>query len=195
VESVNPHKVLTAIGLVLMLIGLIGVAWSIQPASGSTTVTVPAGAGYYCYMKISGFVGGHLSGDFTVTPGGSVSFYVLDPTQYADYMQDLSPSGYMFTTTGSSGTFSADLPTSGTYYIAFHRGSGYEGSAQIVEVNYNVSGIELILLIGGAVLLAAGVVLTVIGLRMKSKAKAMEPAMAKLPATDVTLFQNKPKSP
>jgi hypothetical protein len=193
VESVIPHKVLTVVGILALPIGLIGVAWSILPGSGSDSVTLPAGQEYYGYLKIAGFEGGHLSGDFEVTPG-DISLYVLDSDQFAEFRQSLSPSGCLFMIVGSSGSFSVDMPNSGTCYIAFNHGLDYRASQQTVRVNFNATGINIGLFVGGLIVLAVGAVLIFAGRRMKKKARAMEPAPVNPPAADVVFFQNRPKS-
>ena len=193
-ENLKKHKIVSAIGGILIAIGLIGVLWGVQPSKGTETLTIPSGEGYYSYLKISGWLNGHLSGDFTVTSSGTMDFYVLDSSQYGEFSYDLQPSSNMKSIVGASGEFSVDLPSTGSYYMTFNHGSGYENTAQEVKVTFKVSGLDLMFLLGGIVLLAIGAVLSVLGLRMRTKEMA-EAAPAKPAITDVTLFDDKSKPP
>jgi hypothetical protein len=69
---------------------------------------------------------------------------------------------------------------------------GSTTTAKIVEISYEVSGLDLKYLIGGAVLLAVGAVLAIIGMRMKGKSKATEtqPPQAS-PNGEVVMFDKK----
>jgi hypothetical protein len=194
VEDLRKYKIVTAIGGILIALGLIGVLWGIQPTSGTETLTIPTGEGYYSYMKVSGWWNGHLSGDFTLTSSGAVDFHVLDESQFEEFSNDFSHSGTLESITDTSGEFSVDLPSTGTYYLTINHGSGYDLTAQEVTINYKVTGLDLIFLIGGIVLLVIGAVLTLVGLRMKAK-ETVAPAPARPPPTDVTLFDNKPNPP
>jgi len=193
VEDLKKHKIVTAIGGILIALGLIGVLWGIQPTKGTETMTIPSGEGYYSYMKVSGWLNGHLSGDFTVT-SGNVDFHILDGSQFKEYSYDLSHTGSLKSITDASGEFSVDLPSTGSYYITINHGSGYDTTSQEVTVNYKVTGLDLMFLIGGIVLLAVGAVLSLVGLRMRAK-EPVAPGPAKPSPSDVTLFDNKPKPP
>ncbi len=186
-------KIVTAVGGILIAFGLIGVVWGIQPAKGTETLTIPSGDGYFVYLKVSGWLNGHLSGDFSVTSAGTVDFYILDPSQYDEYSYDLQPSDDMESISSSTGEFSVDLPSSGSYYMAIDHGSGYESVIQTVEVNYEITGFEMIFLIGGIVLVAIGAVVSLLGLRMRTKESV--DVTAKPTLSDVTVFDEKPKPP
>jgi len=187
--STKPVRI---IAYILIVIGLIGLAWSFQPTRGTTTAELPTGQGYYSYVKVSMWLNGHVEGNFEVTSGGgTVRFFVFDSTQYEDYSLDGVASDSMFTSTGASGSFSGDLPTTSTYYLVVDHGS--TTAAQTVEITYKVSGLDIKYLIGGAVLLAVGAVLAVVGLRMKAKAKAATPppAAQTQPTGEVVMFDKK----
>jgi hypothetical protein len=186
-------KIMTAVGGILIALGLIGVVWGIQPAKGTETLTIPSGDGYFGYLKISGWLNGHLSGDFSVTSDGIVNFYILDPSQYDEYSYDLQPSDNMKSISASTGEFSVDLPSSGSYYMAIDHGSGYESMTQTVEINFEVTGFDMIFLFGGIVLAAIGAVVSLLGLRVR--AKETVDVTAKPTISDVTVFDEKPKPP
>lgn len=187
-------KILSAVGGVLIALGLIGVLWGIQPTNGTQTMSIPSGGAYYGYMKVSGWLNGHLSGDFSVTSSGTVDFYVLDSSQYSEYSYDLTPSDHMVSMSGASGEFSVDMPSTGSYYITFDHGPGYESTVQTVEVNYKITGLDLMFLVGGIVLVAIGAVLSLLGMRMRARESAAT-TPAKPPPADVTLFDETPKPP
>jgi len=185
-------KPLRIIAYILVVLGIIGVAWSIQPTEGTSTAELPSGAGYYSFIKVSMWLNGHVEGNFEVTSGdGSVRFFVFDSTQYDDYSVDGVASDNMFTMTGASGSFSVDLPTTSTYYLVVDHGS--TTAAQTVDITYKVSGLDIKYLIGGAVLLAVGVVLAVMGMRMKRKSSATtQPSAAQTqPTGEVVMFDKK----
>jgi hypothetical protein len=187
--STKPVRI---IAYILIVIGLIGLAWSFQPTRGTTTAELPTGQGYYSYVKVSMWLNGHVEGNFEVASGGgTVRFFVFDSTQYEDYSHDGVGSDSMFTLTGASGSFSEDFPTTSTYYLVVDHGS--TTAAQTVDITYKVSGLDIKYLIGGAVLLAVGAVLAVIGLRMKAKAKAATPppAAQTQPTGEVVMFDKK----
>lgn len=185
------HKLVQIVALILMIIGLIGLTWSFQPLEGTSVADLPSGAGYYNYIEVSMWFNGHVAGDFAVTSGdGTVRFFILDSAQYSDYSYDGQVSESIFAHTGSTGAFSVDLPTTSTYYLVVDHGS--TTTTKIVEISYEVSGLDLKYLIGGAVLLTTGAVLAVFGTRMKAKSKAAEfqPPPAS-PNGEVVMFDRK----
>lgn len=185
-------KPVQIIAYILVVIGITGLAWSFQPAKGTSTAELPTGDGYYSYVKVSLWLSGHVEGDFEVTSGGgTVRFFILDSTQYKDYSYNGVASDSIFTFTGASGSFSEDLPTTSTYYLVVDHGS--TTVAQTVDITYKVSGLDIKYLIGGAVLLAIGAVLAFVGLRMKRKAKetTMPPATPIQTTGEVVMFDKK----
>ncbi len=185
-------KPLRIIAYILIVIGIIGLAWSFQPTEGTTTAELPTGDGYYSYIEISMWLNGHVEGDFEVTDGGgTVRFFIFDSAQYDDYSYDGIAADSLFELTSSSGSFSEDLPTTSTYYLVVDHGS--TTAAQTVEITYKISGLDLMYMIGGAVLLAIGVVLAIVGLRMKAKAQGAAPTpVTQTPQTgEVVMFDKK----
>lgn len=149
------------------------------------------GRGLLQLLKVSMWLYGHVKGDFEViSGGGTVRFFILDSAQYDDYSYDGVVSESMFTSTGSLGSFSEDLPTTSEYYLVVDHGS--TTAAQTVEITYEVSGLDIKYFVGGIVLLAIGVVLAIVGMRMKAKAKAAEPPAAQAqPTGEVVIFDKK----
>lgn len=193
----NKQKIVAIVGYILIVVGVIGIAWSVQPSNDTSNVTLPAGAEYYAGVKISFWMFGHISGDYEVTSGGgSVQLFVLNSEQYAEYSWDLMPSDSLDDDVGSSGSFSADMADTSTYYIVVNHGPGPALNEQVVKISYTVSGLDLKFFIGGVAALAIGAVLTVMSMRMKAKAKAIQPAplAPESQPTDVTMFDTKRKT-
>jgi len=82
---------------------------------------------------------------------------------------------------GASGSFSVDLPGSGTYYLVLAPGTGFEYSGQAIRVSYRVAGIQPEVLEIGLPFVAAGIVGVAFGLRARarrnvSSVRAAEPS-------------------
>ncbi len=181
-------RIVQIVGYVLVVIGIIGLLWSIQPTSGTTTGEIPVGAGYYRVIKISFWYSGHVSGDFS-SDSGSVHFYILDSAEYAAYSIDGTVTSSLYSTTGVTGAFSVDLPTTSSYYMVWDHGPGQDAILQQITLTYKVTGLDLTYMIAGIVLLVIGVVVSVVGLRMKKKEPALGPTPK--PVSDVTTFDSK----
>lgn len=100
--------------------------------------TIPAGPAYFYYIQYQIDGGSHLSVSFSVA-SGSVDAYILDSGQYEIYRQDLSGGG-LASSSGGSGSLSADLVVSGPYYVTFDHGAGYEGVPQDVHATVRFGG-------------------------------------------------------
>src|SRR5439155_11165855 len=81
-----------------------------------------------------------------------------------------------FSVNGSFGSFSTDLPSSGTYYLVFAHGVGSEESAQDVRVSYRVAGIEPEFIGVGLGLIAPGIILVGVGLWIRERRRKRAPA-------------------
>ena len=188
-------KIVAIIAYILIIVGIVLIAWGLQPTRESDTVTIPAGDGYYWTWKISFWMNGHVSGDFEVVDGGPVQVFILTSDQFIEYSWDLAPSDSLFEVQGSSGTFSADLPDTSSYYLAVNHGIGYESIDQEVRITFKVTGLDLTFLIAGAIVLIIGVVSAVFSRRMKAKESSSEiaPMQPQSQPTDVTMFDSKQK--
>lgn len=177
----------------MIVVGAIGILWSFPPSSSTESIVLPGDAGVYYLWTVSGQLNGHISGDFS-TDGGAVNFYILDSEQYEAYSYDLEPDGSLYSHTGISGSFSVDLPDTSKYYICVDHGTSAE-AARTVTVSVEITGISVMFLVGGIVVLAIGVVLTFLGMRMKAKERTALPAPPPpgSRSTDVTMFDTKPK--
>lgn len=189
-------KIVAIIAYVLIVIGIFVTAGSLFPLEESETVTIPAGEGYYWTWEVSFWLNGHLSGDFEVIGTGSVQVFVLTSDQYDEYAWDLVPSDSLDEVEGASGTFSADLPDTSSFYLAVNHDAGYDSVEQEVRMTFKVTGLDLTYLIIGVVILVVGAVLAVLSGRMKAKEKASEvaPLQPQSQPTDVTMFDTRQKT-
>ena len=81
-----------------------------------------------------------------------------------------SPS--LYSAQGASGSFSADLPGSGTYYLVLAHGDGFQYWGQAVRVSYRVAGIQPELLGIGLPFVAVGIAGVGIGLWHRNRRAA-----------------------
>lgn len=182
-------KIFTTIASILIIIGII-ITLGATIASGEQTenFTIPSGP-YYFYFEAPQLVGGQVSGDYSISTG-SVSMYFLTESQYNYYQVYGVVFGSLYSTSGSSQTFSVDLPDSGTIYIIFEHGSGYESISQSGTVHFETSGISVMYTMLGVALLVIGIILIIIGTKMKKKEETEGPPISQKP-TDVTLFDQR----
>ncbi len=187
----NKSKIVAVFAYLLIIGGAIMLLWSFQPVSETKTIEIPADGGIFYRVTVSGWMSGHVSGSYT-TDVGSVNVYVMDKAQYDVYWYELNGDDTMYAHSGTEGTFSLDLPSTSTYYICVDHGMS-DSIAQTVTLKIKITGIEMMWLALGAVVLIIGVLLAVVGMRMKAKERAaMPPAPApESQPTDVTMFDTK----
>lgn len=136
VSKISKKKLFVIIGVVFVAIVVISLIIlvnitspnnSTPPPPTSTTRTqtlISSGtvyqlnAGYYEYLQISITSYATISGGFSVT-GGSSTFYIFTPSEYANYGANGTPSGYLYTSGQvTSGGVNTNL-NGGTYYFVF----------------------------------------------------------------------------
>src|SRR5207245_7856933 len=108
-------------------------------------------------------------------PPGAVHQDVLTHAQYA-VSQTYATPDTLFSMTGSSGSFTASLPSGGTYYLVTTHAVGYEATPQSGIHSTTVTGIVPTPFHVALIAFATGLVLLVIGLWLRTK-----PARARLP--------------
>ena len=183
-------KILTAIGTVIALIGILFLALAILPAEESTDFTIPSGSYYYAF-SYGGLIGGSIEVSYIVADG-SVRVYVFDQHEYDQYYATGS-GDHLYTTAGDSGSFSFVLPDMGTYYLVFEHGALSGFLDQDVAITTTINGVAVFGTVLGVILIAGGIVLAIVGRRMKDKEIAQAPPS---PApTDVTFFQGEQQRP
>jgi flagellar basal body-associated protein FliL len=186
-------KVLGVLATISIAAGVVVTIWAFQPTEQSEQETIPFGEGWLIYYEISGWMNGHLTGDFIVAPeNGAIAVYVMDKEAYEGYMLTGIISNTLYGEIASSGSFSVDLPSSSTYYLVFMHSDRV--TEQTFDVDIRVTGILVIILVAGIAALAIGGVLAFVSFRMKAKERT--DVQQQVPqATDVTLFEEKPKLP
>ena len=191
------HKILAAIGYVVIVLGLGALVYEgfIASGSGESSMTIPAGEGYFASFqtKSSMWMNAHLDGTVEVQGAGTTDVFVLDSAQYEEYAYDLEPTTSLWSSHGSGGTFSVDLPGTGRYYIVANHGADSASVDQTVTLSYTISGINLLYVIVGAVMMAIGIALSVVSLRMKKKEKGPAIPLATASPAEVKMFDNKEK--
>jgi len=96
---------------------------------------------------------------------------VFGAAQYDSFRLDgTGPS--LYSAQGASGSFSADLPGSGAYYLVLAHGDGFQYWGQAVRVSYRVAGIQPELLGIGLPFVAVGIAVVGIGLWHRNRRAA-----------------------
>lgn len=186
----NKGKIVTAVGAVIALIGLLILVYAILPAEDTMEFTIPSGE-YYYYTSYGGLIGGSIEMDFVVADG-AVRVYVFDQDEYDSY-SSTGLGDYVFTTSGDSGSFNYVLPDTGIYYFVFEHGSLSGSISQEVTVTTTVNGIALLGTILGVVLVVVGIAIALFGRRMT--ARELKNAPPSSAPTDVTFFQGQQQNP
>jgi hypothetical protein len=183
-------RILTAVGLVILVVGIYFTAGAVLPADESFDLTIPAGD-YYYYISYGGLIGGSLEVDYIVADG-AVTIYVFDSEQFTEYESTGDTDGNLYTTSGDSGSFTFVMPDSGTYYIVIDHGFLSGILSQDVMWSTTINGVAIVGTVIGLVLVVAGIAIAIIGLRMKDREVAATPAP---PQTGVTFFQGQQQKP
>ncbi len=183
----NKSRILVGIGALLIVIGLYFALGAFGSSTQNKDFTIPSG-NYYYFFQSNTLIGGSVDGSFTVSSGASVEVMVLTEAQY-DEFASTGASAALTTDTGTSGDFSASLPSTGKITIVFVHATS-DTSAATVHADMTLSGIamtDLLIMIG---LLAVGAIVVVLGLRMRKKEAERSAAAPPSPvATDVTILK------
>jgi len=191
------HRILAIVSYIVIVIGIgaLGYNGFIADSSGTSSMTIPAGEGYFAafYTKSSMWINAHIEGTIEVDGAGGLDMFVLDSTQYDEYSFDLSPASSLWSAHGSAGSFSIDLPGSGRYYVVANHDSDSSSVAQTVTLSYKITGIDMLYVIIGAVVMAVGIALAYVSFRMRKKDEAATPVPSSSPTTEVKMFDSKQK--
>jgi len=191
------HKILAVVGYLLIMFGIGAIVWQgfLSESTGTQSMTIPAGEGYYAafYTKSSMWMNAHFEGTVSVDTG-QVDMYFLTEEQYAAYSYDLNPGTSLWQNGGTTqGKFSLDLPEMGRYYVTVDHSRTTQTIAQTVTLTYKISGINLLYVIIGAILLAIGGALSYLAVRMRKKDAGSLPAPVAEPVAEVKMFDSKQK--
>ena len=182
--------VLLAGAAIAVAIGVFFVWSSIPPASNTTTFTIPSG-NYFYRFETTSLLDAEVTGSFDVTSGDDVTVMLFDQTEYKSY-ETTGLASPLFSSSGSTGTFSGSLSGVGKLFIVFEHEAMSGSGETSVQIDYKVSGIAITYLALGIALVVIGVVVAVIGSRIRRKeVEATPPSPA---ATDVTIL-SPPEAP
>lgn len=180
-------KIIVAVGVILLFLGIILLFGSFVSDSESDTLTIPAGSDWHYFLEFFLPADGQVSGDFEETLGRSVDCFIFSESQYDSYIMGYS-TGSLYHYSGSTGTFSVNAPESGKYYVVFDHGSGNEDSSQSVKVNVRIGGFNIILAAIALMFIVIGIALAITGYRSKKELdKLKEPVTPQ--ESDVIIFQ------
>lgn len=172
-------RALISLGGILVIIGI----YLVLPAaavSNTETDTIPAG-NYFFRITFSVQKAGQISGTFSETSGNSVTLFVFNGAQLDAYRTGVN-SGWMFTASGSSGSYSASIFSPGNYYLVLQHGSAYAAQSQSVQLTWTLDGMNPVWLGIGVSVLIVGVALSSLGY-LKRRGALPPPS-----ATDVIMF-------
>src|SRR5437899_12216189 len=160
--------VLLFVGGMMFLSGQGLFAASFFQGAGGSVATFPAGSTWAYVYPIKVLGAGRVFGDFADPAGGLVDLFVFGAAQYESFRLDgTSPS--LYSAQGASGSFSADLPGSGTYYLVPAHGDGFQYWGQAVRGSYRVARIQPDPLGIGFPFVAVGRAAHAIGLRHRNR--------------------------
>lgn len=138
----------------LVPIGVVAVIKA-QTYTVNYSFNVPPGQYYYIPVHVSS--GGRISGDFVVNSGQPVTVYVFSQQEYDLYQTNGVESSLFSMVDLSQGTYSASIPTPGTYYVVTAHGNGYAQTSEAVTLSVKVDstnlpylGLETLGPVGGA---------------------------------------------
>ncbi len=176
-------RILAIIVLVLILIGVY-VLYGAFPSSNNTRdFTIPSGNYYYRFETVS-LISASVEGSYSVSSGPPVTVKVFSQSEF-DQFATTGIGTPITSTSGSSGSFSADLGGTGKMFIVFEHSS--DTSEATVHMSLKISGIAMVAMVVGVVLLVVGIVIAVLGARMgRKEAAAIPPSPV---ATDVNILK------
>ncbi len=135
------YLVLIVFGLVVLLIGVGALAAAaLVPQVTTTTFTLPPGQTYCTRFRFDTLTSGSVTVSFQVSPG-SVNEYVMTEAQHTAFVSGAGLS-YLASDTAPSGTFSASLPSGGTYFIESCHESSSAGLTQIGSHTMTVNAVS-----------------------------------------------------
>lgn len=159
-------RALLLVGGVLFLSGQAVLASAFFHGIEGATASIPAGPAWYYVYPIDVVGPGRLTVSFEDVAGSVVDVHVFGAREYLAY-EFVGLGNGLFSGRASAGSFAVDLPGTGTYYLVFDHGEGFEGVIQDVRVSLRLLGVEPGFLRGGAVFAGVGIVAVGLGLRLR----------------------------
>jgi flagellar basal body-associated protein FliL len=186
-------KVLGVLATIFISVGIIVTIWAFQPSEQSEEKTIPFGEEWIIYYEFSGWINGHVSGDFVVAPeNGIITVHIMDKEAYERYILMGILSDTLYSETGSSGSFSVDLPSTSKYYLVFEHADRV--SEQTFDLDMRVTGIIMLFLVAGIATVVVGVFIAILSFRMKAKQQPVSQQQG-TKSDDVTIFGEEQKTP
>ncbi len=186
--------VLIVVGGILALAGIYMSFTGVYSSPQNEPFSIPAGWDYYYLFEMYLFSGATLKGDFTVTSGTVVDLFMFDDVQYLEYSYSGSAPS-LYDVRGMSGSFTLSPVKAGTYYVVLDHGPGNDNSIQSGRINLQITGTDMLCLGPGLALLVIGIILLVMGVKMKKVETA--PAQPELFQKDESgvLYYQEPREP
>ncbi len=163
-------KALYAVAAILAIIAIFLMYMSVISEHDTDTVTIPSGSDWYYSYEFYLPSGSTVSVEYAETLGRSLDVSLFTRSQFDRYSNGLS-TGSLYFESGASGEFSHTAANSDTYYLIFEHGSGFSSTSQSIEVDFRLSGLDILLLVVGLALLIIGIILGFAGYRMKKEDK------------------------
>ncbi len=153
---------------VAIFIGLLFFAGSAATRVQTTSFSLQPGPNYCTLHSFDLASAGGVTVTFSATPG-TVRQYVMTAAEKQAFFSGsgLTDLGY---DEAASDTFTASLPSGGTYYVVSCHGTTYEQTLQIGTHTMTITGLDPVPLYVGIGALLVGLLLVVVGLRSRSRA-------------------------
>lgn len=173
-------QLLFALGCIVIAVGSVSFATSLQPSEGTKTIKVPPalpavadliGTNYWVIARFSFWSDAVLSWSINANvPHMQLWSSLMGQSTY----NELTRQGFVSTGTlySSFGNYSASigLPTTGTYYIVFSNSEPWREPVNIT-FHYRITGVNLTFLVPGALLVLTGIVVLVVSVKAYRKGR------------------------
>lgn len=171
-------KALFIVGAILVFIGMGFTYAAITPWSGSETIQIPAGEGWYYYVEIQVLGGGSLEAEWEELAGREIGVWVLNRDGYTIYSQfgNVGTTGVLLHNQSAAGSLNLGLPGTGSFFLIFDHGGNWSAPHGLWYA-VRVAGVDPEALGEGMAMVAIGVVLMLLPQRKLHP----EPRAAPLP--------------
>ena len=163
--------VVMVMGLLLVLGGASLLVSASQARHFSYTFILPAQATRYQHIQINVLTAGAI--DVSFESNYAITIWVMTEAQHTQFLQT-GQAQSIGQDTGTSGGFTAALPSGGTYFVEIGHGSGSETTPETGLVRLGVSGLDPTLFSGGLGCIVGGTILAVVGFLYRGVAKKRE---------------------
>ena len=185
------HRILFSLAIFLLFLSLGFVPGAVGPRRITVNFTIPAGPKWMGSWDFDILTAGSVSGSFAETSGGAVIVYVMTQGQHDAFVSG-HPAEGLSSAQGSSGNYSASLPSGGKYFLGIVHGFGYEAQDQRVSASARVAAVSTVpfAVAFTSVLVASS--LAAVGFRLRARFR--ETARS-LPQTGGVVYFEPPQPP